>query len=291
LNSRREVVLKKIGSILTIVLCASPVKSFAASGPHSPLAFINFTAPAIRGYIADPTGNRTGVDPAVPLDAIGEQQLNGQDHALKEIPNSSVNQNNLDGQSTTGWEIDLREPSGTFLFNYSSDLPIGTGFLSMDVVNYQTGSKSMNTLYLIAQAGTYKQVRMDISADGSVAIADVVKPGDLSKDTQAACATNEIGPGEACEALEALAKEAEAALAKGHDDQLEDVLHVYLSVLDRLHNWKKDDGRHDWDDLQDRKECAGLDHTKVFFANDPAYSALVAEAGALLGAAPARARP
>jgi hypothetical protein len=261
-------------------------------GPaYSRFLSLNFTAPDIRAYLTDSSGRRTGIDPAVELDSVGQQQVNGKDYQLVEIPNSNAEQNNLDeGQPRTGWEIGMREPSGAFVFNYSSDKQFGAGIIGIDLMDYSSRKLSSGATFLVAQKGSYKQLRISVGAATGLTITPVINDGDFLKDTQAACGINAISPSEACEVLEDLASNVEKAKSEGNSKVEADRLEIYLLVLNRLHNWSVRGFRKNWDDLKDHQECdrlrkGDLEEAK-FFAKDPGYSAFKLDAETLLNALP-----
>ncbi|HZM02298.1 MAG TPA: hypothetical protein VFC44_04670 [Candidatus Saccharimonadales bacterium] len=108
-------------------------------------------------------------------------------------------------------------------------------------------------------------------------------------DTQSACSLKDIAPEAACGVLESLASAVEKAITNNDTDKERHNLELYLRILNRLHNWGNKDARHDWDDFKDHPKCDELRKDKddtIFFAKDPAYSALKLDAETLLNALP-----
>ena len=145
---------------------------------------------------------------------------------------------------------------------------------------------------MLAQKGVYKQLQVSVGAAGNLTITPIINSGDFLKDTQAACGLGSISPPEACEALEDLAATAEKAKTKG-DSRLEaETLELYLSILNRLHNWGQKGYRQDWDDF--KGPCSECDHlrqkdlhrTKFFGQGPYAYSALKLDAETMLQGLP-----
>jgi hypothetical protein len=217
--------------------------------------------------------------------------VNGIPHSVSEIQNSSVEQSYFDSSETsTGWELDFGDPQGDFIFNYVSSLPSGASTVGINLTQYSPRTLAQYKIPVVAEKGIYKQIKISVSSANAITITPIINNGDFLKDTQAACGLGSISPPEACEALEALAATLEKAKTKG-DSRLEaETLELYLSILNRLHNWGQKGYRQDWDDFKDHSECdhlrqKDLQETK-FFAKDPAYSALKLDAETLLKGLP-----
>jgi hypothetical protein len=262
-----------------------------AAPPHTRAMSIDFDAPTIRMYVSDSSNLRTGVDPNKSLDGVGQQLTNEIPYSISEIPNSGAEQSYFDDSETsTGWELDFGDPQGDYILNYSSSLPSGASIVAINLTQYSPRTLTQNNISLLARKGIYKQIRISVNSANAITITPIINSGDFLKDTQAACSLGAISPPEACEALEALAAVVEKAKSKD-DSRLEaETLELYLSILNRLHNWGQKGYRQDWDDFKDHSECDHLRqkdlHETKFFAKDPAYSALKLDAETLLKGLP-----
>jgi hypothetical protein len=264
---------------------------YGASPPYGTALSIHFNAPEIFGYATDSSGNQSGTDPNVSLDNVGQQIVNGIFHDLTGIPNSSVEQDNLDeGQSSTAWEIDIPVPVGNFTFSYSSADTNGTGEVFVQLMNYSTNNLTSNEIYLLAQNSTFKQINITVSQGNEISVIPVITAGSLLQDTQSACSLEEISPAEACEVLEAIALEVEKSITQGNTSAEAIELNLYLLVLNQLHNWGNAGSTQNWGNFNGYSECLPLCNKGLnganFFAKDPAYSALDLDAQTLLNALP-----
>jgi len=276
-----------IGLVGTVV-CAD---AFGANPPYAQLLSINFSAPNLEAYLSDTAGNRTGIDPSAVLDSVGRQIVNGIEapNGLQEIPGSASDQSNIEGQSTTGWEIDIENPSDTYVLNYTSIYLAAADAVSIDLQSYSPRKLTPFNIYLLAQKNVYKQLQISVSLAG-ITITPTINSGDFLRDTQSACALEDISPPEACEALEDLAAEVEKSISGGDARKEASELNLYLFVLNLLHNWGSSGSLQNWRNLAGCPECVPLfkkgTHGVNFFAKDPAYSALVLDAQTLLNALP-----
>jgi hypothetical protein len=257
----------------------------AGTPPYTQMLAISFDAPALRAYISNGSGQRSGADPSVAMDAVGQQEINGADYQLNEIPGSSCGQSNLDeGQASTLWEIDLTNSTGIYFLNYTSNLTQSADVVSIDIQYYSPDKFLPFRAALMAQSGTYKKLQIAVSAEGTT-ITPIINTDDFLHDSQSACKLLDIAPEAARDVLEELAAAVEKAIAKGDTDKERIDLELYVRILNRLHNWANKGTRQDWDDLKDHANCDELrkdkDDTK-FFAKDPSYSALKLDAETLL---------
>jgi hypothetical protein len=251
---------------------------------------VSFSAPGVRAFLTDENGRRTGIDPNRSLDSVGQQKVNEKDYSLSEIVGSGAWQNNLDeGQVTTGWEIDVRDPSTTYFLNYSSDLTLGGGHISIDVTDYVTRKLHSKSTFLLAQKGAYKRMKLVVSKGKPVELAPELGVGDLLSDTKIACKSGKISPQAACDTLTELAESIETARANDRRTEEVKLLQIYGRILDRLKLWDAKGSRRDWDDLEDEPSCRRFKYKKMtglkIFAKEPAYSALKLDVNTLLDSA------
>src|ERR1700722_1170708 len=224
-----------IGGVLFTMGCQD---LHGASPPYETALSIHFNAPGIFGYATDSSGNQSGTDPNVSLDNVGQQMVNGIFHDLTGIPNSSVEQDNLDeGQSSTAWGIDIPVRVGNFIFSYSSADTNGTGEVFVQLMNYSTDHLTSNELYLLAQKGTFKKINITLSKGNGISVTPVITAGNLLQDTQSACGLEDISHTEANEVLEAIASEVGKSITQGDTNTEAIELNLYLLVLNQLHNW------------------------------------------------------
>jgi hypothetical protein len=286
--------MKKLLSIICLIVVTTRM-AFANINIKDHYLFIGgVAAPPALVVIKDAAGNKSGVDESRPLDEFGRGK------GITEIQGTDVEQQNIASdepplnqpQSSTSWSIYVMDqPAQT----YSVDLiGIKSGVTSIDVSGgYIGGRKSIprvRSSYFVTQGATRAVTVNYDPTMGTVGVVTQLGNGDFLKDTQAACGLGSISPSEACEALEALAAMAEKAKTKGDSGLEAETLELYVSILNRLHNWGLVGYRKDWDDLKGRSECDHLRQKDLgdtkFFAKDPAYSALKLDAETLLGTIP-----
>jgi hypothetical protein len=256
---------------------------------------ITTAAPPALIYVSDDQGRRTGANINSPVNQYGEQDPS---FLLQGIPQSGVVQTNIadndTGQlsSTTPWNINIMDGGAQaysiHLVGISNDIEE----LNINLFYHaRTVTTLTKTVFIPVENGVTKTVTLNCDPSSRIlTVVPVMVSGDFLKDTQAACGLGSISPPEACEALEALAAAVEKAKSKGNSRLEAETLELYLSILNRLHDWGQKGYRQDWDDFKDRHECDNLRqvdfHKTKFFAKDPAYSALKLDAETLLKGLP-----
>jgi hypothetical protein len=299
LNMSRNVMIKKHLKLAVYVLAFSFTHSLSAKAPTywwtSTALSIRTSAPPALMYVSDSQGRITGTNTNSPVNQFGQQKISAR---LQNIPHSGAVETNIADNDTDqpnpNTECDVNIMDGGVQSYAIHLLGISNDFEQVIIdLNYSstTVTALTETIFVPTETGVSKTVVLNCDPENrTLGLELQVSPGDFLKDTQAACGLGSISPPEACEALEALATVVEKAKSKG-DSRLEaETIELYLSILNRLHNWGQKGYRQDWDDFKDRHECDHLRqkdlHETKFFAKDPAYSALKLDAETLLKGLP-----
>ena len=286
--------MKNIFSIIAFILLINkPV--YANFNPVDHYLAINAYAPPAAIVVVDSLGNKAGVELSDPLDEFGRGS------SISQIPGSDVEQQNIvsdegtplnQPNTNTSWSIFIvDQPAQAYTINLvgidsgTITLTLSGGYESKDKKNISAVEQSF-----LVEGGVTRSVQVNYDPTaGALTITTTINSGNFFQDTQIACSLGDISPTKACEVLEDLATEVEKAIIQGdtHAEALK--LKLYLLILNRLHNWGNKDARHDWDDFKDHPECDELRKDRddtIFFAKDPAYSALKLDAETLLNALP-----
>ena len=252
------------------------------------------SSPPALIYVQDSKNNVTGADPTKGLNSYGEGSV------IQNIPESFVEQDNLGSDAingvsvpnaTTGWSINLTDqPTENLIVNL---VGVSTGVTELWITGlYSVGlkiPKVRNNLDIFMTDGVTRQIQVTFNPTSeSLTTIPTISSGSFLQDTQFACSY--ISPPEACEALEDLAAEVEKSITKGDSSKETTELNLYLFVLNLLHNWGGPESIQNWGGLAGCSECVPLfkkgTNGAIFFAKDPAYSALQLDAETLLNALP-----
>ena len=252
------------------------------------LGITTATPPALF-YVSDSQGRITGADINSSVNQYGEQNISVR---LQNIPHSGAVETNIADNDTnqpnptTACQVNIMDGGAQSYTIHLIGIVNDVEQVNVELLYHaRTATALTQTVFIPVENGVTRTVTLNCDpANRSLQVVPVLAPGDFLKDTQAACGLGSISPPQACEALEALAAAVEKAKAKG-DSRLEaETLELYLSILNRLHNWGQKGYRQDWDDFKERHECDHLRGVRggKFFAKDPAYSALKLDVETLL---------
>lgn len=285
----------KMSSLLLVLmsLIATATNAGVVTTNHYLLIYAD-VPPAIISVI-DSSGNLAGVDQTKSLNGLGSGT------SIQNIPGSWVMQNNSSTDVSSGgalpgtsWSIYISDqPAQSYtvnlLGNGSDSTYLGiTGGYALSVHKSDLGDIQ---LPLLISTGITKTAQISYDPNsGTITAAPIINNGDFLRDTQFACSLGAISPAEACEVLDAIASEAEKSINQGSTNSEAIELNLYLLVLNQLHNWGNAGSIQNWGNCNGYSECLplcnkGLNGT-IFFAKDPAYSALELDAQTLLNALP-----
>jgi hypothetical protein len=253
---------------------------------------LDFTAPPSAVQLEDVNGRRLGVDFGKSIDQVGRQ--GSQFSGLKEIPNSTVEQENLaddDGpdfgapSTKTFWNLEVKKlTSKTSYKLHLVGLNNGLGEIAISL-RKGIGSKGMMSADLNCFVEKGKRLEMNITLDpttGKFETKRIVDSGKFLSDLVRACERKDIAPEAACIVLRRLVKVIDSKSEKIEEKRF--ALKLFVQILDRLRNFGSK-GNRDWNDVKGDPRCkefANDDFGSKHFAKSPSYEILREEALVLL---------
>lgn len=236
---------------------------------------INAQAPPALVYVTNSNGDRTGANPALPLNANGQQA--GSQFGLNEIPNSLSQQDNiavgsidagtLATNAHTMWKLDIFD-SGKQTYTINAlGVAAGTQLITVIGIIKEGGSSIHHfdtTVQVLVSPGQTRQVSLTFDpVSGTLATQPVIGNGDLLTDIKSACAQALIEKW-ACVFLKDKAERIQKALDEKRYGEARDLVQSFLYNLGEL-------GGHGDND----RDC----HTAI---QEPALAIIKADAKALL---------
>ncbi len=178
-----------------IVLSSSSAFAQAPTYSYDPktdnVLDISTGTPPVIVWVVDSNGLRTGANPSVSINKIGEQVPN-YPWGLNEIPNSVSEQDNEDvpgsdvGQPPTSWTISIKTSSAQSYIINSEGVSQGLGFL--DIRGLFPNHRTREIVYLLTNVGNIRQVKVNFDpGNRTFKVIKIVFPGDLLNDVTIAC--------------------------------------------------------------------------------------------------------
>lgn len=220
---------------VAIFLVIAGWRSAEATPKYGVALTIYYQAPEIRAYVSDVTNAESGADPNFSMDATGQQWNGGVYHSIDEIFNSNVVQKFLAGESRTLWKVNLRQPVGTYVLNYSTSLPSNFSDIRISFSDGTTGYRPADKNFaLLAQNGVYRRVKIRVSGWPGISVTPLISSETFLKDTRFALSNGDLSPVGIGIALTDSASEIVLLSDSGMGRAETDELRRYLRVLERL---------------------------------------------------------
>ncbi len=240
-----------IGALLLSLLVTPVCYGTINKWQNTDLNIVAIAPPALV-YITDSNGNRTGANPAIPLNANGQQISSP--FGLKEIPNSlsqqtnnsvgDINTSNFGPTNHTLWEMDIYDGGkNTYTIN-ATGVVAGDEHVVVTAI-VKTGVSSIKPqnldIHILVSPNQTNQVQLNFDPNQTTLMAvPIVANGGLLNDIKSACALGLIQKW-ACDFLEDKAERIQKALDNKRYGEARELVQSFLYNLGELGGHGDDD--------------------------------------------------